>query len=85
MLKIKLARFGKKKHPQYRIVVAEEGGKREGKYIEKIGFYNPISNPHQVKIDIEKLEYWLKNGAQFSEGVYKVFKSQKDLRKYLKL
>lgn len=74
-VKIRLTRIGKKDDPKYRIVVIEESKKREGRYIEKIGFYDPIPNPHILKIDRLKLENWLKKGAQISEGVRKLLKN----------
>lgn len=76
-VKIKLMRIGKKKSPKYRIVVAEERGKREGKYLEKIGFYDPVPNPHILKIDKERFNYWRSKGAKISEGIEKLIKSLK--------
>lgn len=74
-VKIRLTRFGKKNDPKYRMIVIEESKKREGRCIEKIGFYDPIPNPHILKIDQLKLENWLKKGAQISEGVRKLLKN----------
>ncbi len=76
-VKIRLMRFGKRNDPKYRIIVIEEGKKREGKYIEKIGFYDPMPNPHVLKIDQQKLQNWLKKGAQTSNGMNKLLKSWK--------
>lgn len=75
-VKIRLTRIGKKNSPKYRIVVTDEKRKRDGKYIEKIGFYDPIPEPYVLKIDKEKLNNWLKKGAQPSEGVRKLLKSK---------
>lgn len=69
MLKIKLARFGKKKQPHYRIVVNEARDKRDGKYVEAIGHYAPTMTPKVLQIDMEKLADWKKKGAQPTETV----------------
>jgi small subunit ribosomal protein S16 len=61
--------MGKKKQPFYRIVAADSRSRRDGKYIEKIGYYNPITNPAEIEIDEEKAFYWLKNGAIPTEMV----------------
>lgn len=71
-LKIRLARFGKKGSPIYRIVVMKERTKREGKFIDIVGHYNPITNPPVIKYSKEKIIKWLKGGAQLSEGVKKL-------------
>jgi small subunit ribosomal protein S16 len=62
-VKLRLTRMGKKKQPFYRIVAVDSRTRRDGKYIEKIGHYNPITNPAEIVIDEEKAFYWLKNGA----------------------
>ena len=61
---IRLARRGSKKHPTYRIVVADSRRARDGRFIESIGYYNPLSEPAEIKIDQERAKYWLGNGAQ---------------------
>ena len=63
-VKMRLTRLGDKKAPFYRIVVADSRVARDAKYIDLIGTYNPISNPEEVKIDNEKAQQWIKNGAQ---------------------
>ena len=63
-VKIRLQRHGKKGKPYYWIVAADSRSKRDGKYLEKIGFYNPNTNPATIEIDMEKSIEWLKNGAQ---------------------
>jgi small subunit ribosomal protein S16 len=68
-VKIRLKRMGSNKKPFYRIVVADSRSPRDGKFIEEIGFYNPISQPKQVKINDEKAVKWLSNGAQPTETV----------------
>ena len=63
-VKMRLTRMGDKKAPFYRIVVADSRVARDAKYIDLIGTYNPIANPEEVKIDAEKAQQWIKNGAQ---------------------
>ena len=69
MLKIKLARFGKKKQPHYRIVVNEARDKRDGKYVDLLGHYEPTITPKTLTMDMKKVEEWLKKGAQPTETV----------------
>ena len=64
MVKIKLTRTGKKHHPMYRIVVVEAREKRDGKYVESLGHYNPTSNPKTIVLDLVKYDEWIKKGAQ---------------------
>ena len=64
MVKIRLKRIGAKKAPFYRVVVADGRYARDGRFIEEVGYYNPMANPAEVKIDAEKVNTWLKNGAQ---------------------
>lgn len=68
-VKIRLKRMGMKKKPFYRVVVADERTPRDGRFIEEIGTYDPMTNPAQIKIDVEKAEAWMKNGAQPTETV----------------
>lgn len=68
-VKIRLKRMGMKKKPFYRIVVADERTPRDGRFIEEIGTYDPMTNPAQIKIDVEKAESWMKNGAQPTDTV----------------
>ena len=63
-VKMRLTRMGDKKAPFYRVVVADSRVARDAKYIDLIGTYNPISNPEEIKIDNEKAQKWIKNGAQ---------------------
>ena len=74
MVKIRLRRMGKKKDPSYRVVVADERMPRDGRFIEEIGYYNPMTEPAEVKIDAEKAQKWIKNGAQPSETVRSLLK-----------
>ena len=69
MVKIRLARLGDKKSPFYRVVVADQRRARDGKFIEVIGTYNPLTQPEEVKIDLERADYWVKNGAQPTDTV----------------
>ncbi len=69
MLAIRLTRLGAKKRPFYRIVVAEKRGKRDGRFVEIVGHYNPCREPNELKLDHERIAYWLKCGAQPTETV----------------
>ena len=69
MVKIRLRRQGAKKNPSYRVIVADERSPRDGRFIEEIGYYNPLSNPVEIKIDVEKANDWIKKGAQPTETV----------------
>ena len=73
-VKIRLKRIGAKKAPFYRVVVADERSPRDGKFIEEIGYYNPMTNPAEVKINAEKATKWLANGAQPTETVRTLLK-----------
>lgn len=68
-VKIRLKRMGMKKKPFYRVVVADVRSPRDGRFIEEIGYYNPVSEPIELKIDNEKAVQWIKNGAQPTETV----------------
>lgn len=69
MLMIRLARFGAKKKPFYRVVVIEKERARNGRSLEVVGHFNPLTDPAQVVLKHDRLEYWTKNGAQMSETV----------------
>ncbi len=73
-VKIRLRRMGAKKAPFYRIVVADSRFPRDGRFIEEIGTYNPLTNPVEVKIDGEKAKTWIKNGAQPTDTVRALLK-----------
>ncbi len=75
MLAIRLARFGAKKKPTYRVVVIEKDRARNSRSVEVVGHYNPIAKPAQVQLDRERIEYWLKNGAQPSDTVSRLLKT----------
>ena len=73
-VKMRLKRMGAKKAPFYRVVVADSRSPRDGRFIEEIGYYNPVAQPEaEVKIDSEKVEKWLKNGAQPTDVVKRLF------------
>ena len=63
-VKLRLTRIGAKKNPYYRVVVADSRFPRDGRFIEEIGYYDPMTEPATVKIDVESAKQWLKNGAQ---------------------
>ena len=75
-VKIRLKRMGANKKPFYRIVVADSRAPRDGKFIEEIGYYNPVSEPKQIKINDEKANKWLKVGAQPTDTVKKLLQRQ---------
>jgi len=74
MVKIRLTRLGSKKNPFYRVVVADSRYPRDGRFIEEIGTYNPLTNPSTIKIDAEKAAKWLANGAQPTDTVKELLK-----------
>lgn len=74
-LRIKLTRIGKKNSPKYRIVIAEAKSKRDGKYIDKIGYYDPIPENHILEVDKKKLTHWLGVGAKFTKGTQRLLKA----------
>ena len=69
MVKIRLRRMGAKKNPFYRIVVADARSPRDGRCIEEIGTYNPLTDPATITVDLEKAQTWIKNGAQPTDTV----------------
>ena len=74
MVKIRLKRMGMKKEPFYRVVVADSRTARDGRFIEEIGYFNPVSNPEALKINEERAKYWLGVGAQPSDTVRALLK-----------
>ena len=74
MVKIRLRRMGAKKAPFYRIVVADSRYPRDGRFIEEIGYYNPMEEPSVVKVDPEKAKAWMEKGAQPTDTVKLLFK-----------
>ncbi|MBP7402801.1 MAG: 30S ribosomal protein S16 [Clostridia bacterium] len=73
-VKIRLKRIGAKKAPYYRVVVADSRFPRDGRFIEEIGIYQPLEDPANVKIDIEKAKKWIANGAQPTDTVRDLLK-----------
>ncbi len=73
-VKIRLKRMGMKKKPFYRVVVADERTARDGRFIEEIGIYNPMTSPAEIRIDNEKAITWMKNGAQPTDTVRALLK-----------
>ena len=81
-VKIRLKRMGAKKRPFYRIVVADSRFPRDGRFIEEVGYYNPIETPAVVKIDEEKALAWLSNGAIPTDTVRNLFSEQGIMKKF---
>ena len=76
MIKLRLRRMGAKRKPSYRIVVADARAKRDGRFIEIVGIYNPLTEPTTIRIDGERARYWLSQGAQPTERVAKLLRIQ---------
>ena len=74
MVKIRLRRMGAKKAPYYRVVVADERSPRDGRFIEEIGYYNPMTTPAEIRIDTERAAKWIANGAQPTDTVKSLLK-----------
>ena len=73
-VKMRLRRMGMKKAPFYRVIVADSRCPRDGRFIEEIGYYNPMTNPAEIKIDADKAKKWIANGAQPTETVKDLLK-----------
>jgi len=76
MLMIRLARFGAKKKPIYRVVVIEKDRARNGRSLEVVGHYNPQTNPATVEVKRDRIDHWVKSGAQLSDTVARLLKGQ---------
>ncbi len=74
MVKIRLRRMGAKKAPYYRIVVADSRSPRDGRFIEEIGTYDPLSETNSLRVDTERAKYWIANGAQPTDTVRALLK-----------
>jgi len=74
---IRLSRFGKRKKPFYRVVVIESSKARNGRVVESIGTYDPLKKPAEIKLDADRVKYWMGNGAQPSDTVRSFLKQQK--------
>lgn len=81
-VKIRLKRMGSKRNPFYRIVVADSRSPRDGRFIEEIGHYNPVSEPVQIKINEESVLKWLNNGAQPSDTVRNILSREGIMKKF---
>lgn len=77
-VKIRLSRHGAKKRPYYRVVVADERMPRDGRYIEQVGVYNPLTHPHVIELDLEKIDAWIGKGAKPSDTVGHLIQILKD-------
>lgn len=76
-VKIRLARHGAHKAPYYRIVVADSRARRDGRYIEQVGTYNPLTEPKKVTMDLEKIDIWIAQGAKPTETVARLIDAQR--------
>lgn len=74
MVKIRLTRKGAKKKPFYRVIAADSRARRDGPFIEILGTYNPLKEPSEIKINIERAKYWIEHGAQPTQSVRKLLK-----------
>ena len=83
-VKIRLTRMGAKKRPSYRIVATDSRSPRDGKYLEQIGFYNPLTNPAEVKINEEVALKWLNNGASLTDTAKDLFSKAGIMKKFQK-
>ena len=77
MVKLRLARAGAKKRPFYRVVVTDSRNSRDGRFIEQIGIYDPLTTPIEFRIDEDRVKYWLGHGAQTSETVGRLLRNHK--------
>lgn len=84
-VKIRMRRMGSKRRPFYRIVVADSRSPRDGRFIQEVGYYNPISNPEQLKLDEDVILDWLQKGAQPSDTVRNLLSSKGIMQKYHEL
>jgi len=79
MVSIRLSRAGAKKRPFYHLVVTDSRNRRDGRYIERLGFFNPVGTDREenIRIDLERVDYWLSQGAQPSDRVASLLKAQR--------
>jgi len=76
MLAIRLMRMGAKKSPSYRVVVKEKLSKRDGAYVENVGFYNPTRDPAEIRLKMDRVNYWIGRGAQPTDTVRQLIRRQ---------
>ena len=81
-VKIRLRRMGAKKAPFYRVVVADSRFPRDGRFIEEVGYYNPLTDPAEVKVDAEAVKKWIANGAQPTDTVKGLLKKAEAMKQY---
>lgn len=79
MVSIRLSRAGAKKRPFYHLVVTDSRNRRDGRYIERIGYFNPVGKEHEenLKIDLDRVDYWISQGAQPSDRVASLLKTRR--------
>jgi len=79
MVSIRLSRAGAKKRPFYHLVVTDSRNGRDGRYIERVGFFNPVGKPHEenLRVDLERVDYWVSHGAQPSDRVASLLKKHR--------
>lgn len=79
MVSIRLSRAGAKKQPFYHVVVTDSRNRRDGRYLERVGYFNPVGRDHEenLRIDLDRVDYWLGQGAQPSERVKALVKAQR--------
>ncbi len=75
-VKLRLRRMGKKKQPIYKVVAADSRSPRDGKFLESVGLYNPLTNPHTIVLNEDRVFYWLNNGAQPTDTVKSLFRQK---------
>ena len=78
MVKIRLTRMGTHKRPFYRVVVADSRSPRDGRHIEQIGYYDPLTEPKNVKLDLTRVDYWMSKGAKPSETVERLIRKYRE-------
>ena len=84
-VRIRLRRVGKKKHPSYRLAVVDRRVKRDGRYIEFVGYYDPMTEPHTVNLNEERIIAWLKDGASYSDTVGSLLRQAGVLKRWHEL
>ena len=84
-VRIRLRRMGKKKHPSYRLAVVDRRVKRDGRFIEFVGLYDPMTRPHTIKLDEERIISWLKEGASYSDTVGSLLRQAGVLKRWYEL
>ena len=78
MVRIRLMRRGAKKKPFYRVVAADQRCKRDGRFIEQLGYYDPMKDPKVIKLDLDRVDHWIANGAQPSETVARLIENARN-------